>query len=317
MLDDLHQLSNRIRDAVGDVVVGQEAAIEDLLIAWLAGGHVLLEGVPGVGKTLLARSFAQALGLEFGRIQFTPDLMPSDVTGGSVYDFRTQQFRVEPGPVFCQVLLGDELNRAPPRTQSALLEAMQERQVTLDGQSRPLDPQFFVLATQNPVEQEGTWPLPEAQLDRFLLCVRMAPPGRAAELTLYKRFLDGRLNLVGAADTISAVATADALAHARGALGAVHVDSTLLDYLHALVDRTRTDRRVLVGVSPRGALALLGAARARAVVHGRDFVMPDDVKDLAVAALAHRLVPTPDAELEGRSAADLVRTALDDIEVPR
>ena len=317
MLDALYTLSQRLRSAVSSVVVGQSDPIEQLLIAWLAGGHVLLEGVPGVGKTLLARSFAQALGQDFGRIQFTPDLMPSDVTGGSIYDFRTQQFRVEPGPIFCQVLLGDELNRAPPRTQSALLEAMQERQVTLDGTTRPLDPLFFVLATQNPVEQEGTWPLPEAQLDRFLLCVRMTTPARDDELVLYRRFLDGALGLTGARERLEAVVDHETLPELRRSISAVHVDHTLLDYLHAIVDRTRSDRRIMVGVSPRGALALLGAARARAVVHRRDHVLPDDLKALAVAALAHRLIPTPDAELEGMTARDLVDAVLDDVPVPR
>ncbi len=317
MLRSLPDLARTLQAAIGSVVVGQDDAIEHILIAWMTGGHVLLQGVPGVGKTLLARSFARALGLDFGRIQFTPDLMPSDVTGGSIYDFRTQQFRMEPGPVFCQVLLADELNRAPPRTQSALLEAMQERQVTLDGASRPLDPHFFVLATQNPVEQEGTWPLPEAQLDRFLLQVRMTPPSRAHELDLYRRYLTGTLQLTGAREPLAPVLSIESLEAARQTLGAVHVDDSLLEYLHNLTARTRADRRVLVGISPRGALALLAVARARAGLHGRDHLLPDDLKALAVSAWAHRLVPSADADLEGVTSADVVRSILEDVEVPR
>ena len=314
---DLHALAQRVRTAMASVVVGQEATIDALLVAWMAGGHVLLEGVPGVGKTLLARSLADVLGLEFGRVQFTPDLMPADVTGGSIYDFRTQQFRVERGPVFCQILLADELNRAPPRTQSALLEAMQERQVTLDGTSHPLDDRFFVVATQNPLEQEGTWPLPEAQLDRFLLKVVVAPPSAERELAVYRRYLDGRLSLVGSPQAPEAAVTAEERAGIADALATVHVEDSLLQYLHQLVSRTREDLRLLQGASPRAALALLAASRAWAAIQGRDFVIPDDIKQLAPSALAHRLAPAPEAELDNLDAARILADILDEIEVPR
>jgi len=314
---DLHALAGRVRTAMGAVVVGQDDAVDALLVAWLAGGHVLLEGVPGVGKTLLARALAQVLGLDFGRVQFTPDLMPADVTGGSIYDFRTQQFRVERGPVFCQVLLADELNRAPPRTQSALLEAMQERQVTLDGTSHALDRRFFVVATQNPLEQEGTWPLPEAQLDRFLLKVTVAPPDRTRELAVYRRFLDGDLTLAGAPKVLAPIVTAEERAGVDASLAAVHVEDSLLDYLHGLVARTRGDVRLLEGASPRAALALLAASRAWAAIQGRDFVIPDDLKQLAPSALAHRLAPAPEAELDGLDANSILAGILDKLEVPR
>lgn len=314
---DLQELSGRVRAAIGGLVVGQEDAIDALLVAWLAGGHVLLEGVPGVGKTLLARALAQVLGLDFGRVQFTPDLMPADVTGGSIYDFRTQQFRVEQGPVFCEVLLADELNRAPPRTQSALLEAMQERQVTLDGTSHLLDDRFFVVATQNPLEQEGTWPLPEAQLDRFLLKVTVAPPSRDRELAVYRRFLDGELALTGTPRQLPAIVTPEERAGIAAALAGVHVEESLLQYLHDLVDRTRQDVRLLEGASPRAALALLAASRAWAAIQGRDFVIPDDFKRLAPSALAHRLAPAPEAELDGLDADSILASILDELEVPR
>jgi len=314
---DLQALAVRIRTAVSTVVIGQDDSVDALVVAWMAGGHVLLEGVPGVGKTLLARSLAQVLGLEFGRVQFTPDLMPADVTGGSIYDFRTQQFRVERGPVFCEVLLADELNRAPPRTQSALLEAMQERQVTLDGTSHALGDRFFVVATQNPLEQEGTWPLPEAQLDRFLLKVKVAPPDRDRELAVYRSFLSGDLTLAGAPKELAAVVTAEERDAVTAALAAIHVEDSLLDYLHALVDRTRCDVRLLEGASPRAALALLAASRAWAGVQGRDFVIPDDLKHLAPSALAHRLAPAPEAELDGLDADAILTRILDDLKVPR
>ncbi len=305
--------ADALRAALATVVVGQPDAVSELLVALLAGGHALLEGVPGLAKTLLARTLAAALGLPFRRVQFTPDLMPADIVGTNVFDLATHTFRLQTGPIFTNVLLGDEINRAPPKTQAALLEAMEERQVTIDGVSHPLTEPFFVVATQNPLDHEGTWPLPEAQLDRFLVKVRVAYPAAADEKEVYRRSLGGAAR----PDAVSPVLAPDELPRIRAALGAVHVEERVLDYLLALVAGTRRDPRLSAGASPRAGTALLAAARVWAALDGRAFVLPDDIKRMAPPVLRHRLVPTPDAELEGQSGEAILAGLLARIEVPR
>ena len=296
-------------------LIGQRKACEALLAAYMANGHALLEGVPGIGKTLLARSFAGALGLDFGRIQFTPDLMPSDLVGTNVFDPASRTFRMLRGPVFTRILMADEINRTPPKTQSALLEAMQERQVTIDGSSHALDQGFFVVATENPVEFEGTYPLPEAQLDRFLLKIEMGLPSAEDEVAIYKAAVDGQLAGWGAQAAAAAVAP-DTAAALRLASRQVHVAPDLLPYLARLAAAVRRSPHVELGVSPRGGLALLEAARAAALLAGRDFVAPDDIKAYLVPAWGHRLILTSEAELEGHNARRILEDVGRTVEVP-
>ena len=305
-------VAEAILDEVERAVVGKREVLELVLLALLADGHVLLEDVPGVAKTLIARSFAAASGLRFGRVQFTPDLLPSDVTGSSVFDQRAARFEFRPGPVFTNVLLGDEINRAPPKTQAALLEAMQERQVTIEGESRRLEPPFLVIATQNPIEYEGTYPLPEAQLDRFLVRLRVGYPSADDEW----RMLEARAQRGTDAVTLKAIVDSNGLRTLQAAVEAVHVGAAVGRYIVALTTATRESSEVEVGASPRGSLALLRLARARAAVEGRDFVVPDDVKAVAVPALAHRLVLRP--ELWGRriDAADVIERVLAAVPAP-
>jgi MoxR-like ATPase len=301
----------RIRAAVATVIVGKQAVVDQLLVAVLCQGHVLVEDVPGVGKTLLARSLAVALGCTFGRVQFTPDVLPSDVTGSSVFDQRTAEFDFRPGPIFTQILLADEINRATPRAQSALLEAMQERQVTIDGHTRALPEPFLVLATQNPVELEGTFPLPEAQLDRFLLRVRPGYPSRAEEDSMLRRF--ERDDPLTRLEAVASAADVLALQQLRAA---VRVGDLVRAYLLDVVRATRTDAQVLLGASPRAALALHHAVQARALLEGRDFAVPDDVKALAASVLAHRLVLTADARLRGQTPELVIAAVLNATDVP-
>jgi MoxR-like ATPase len=301
-----------ILDEVERAVVGKRDVLELVLLALLADGHVLLEDVPGVAKTLIARSFAAATGLRFGRVQFTPDLLPSDVTGSSVFDQRAASFEFRPGPVFCNLLLGDEINRAPPKTQAALLEAMEERQVTADDGTHQLEPPFLVLATQNPIEYEGTYPLPEAQLDRFLVRLRVGYPAAEDEW----RMLDARARRGTDAVALRPVIDRHGLLSLQAAVEAVHVGAAVGRYMVALATATRESSEVEVGASPRGSLALLRLARARAALEGRDFVVPDDVKAVAVPALAHRLVLRPELWVRRVDAADVVQRVLDDVPAP-
>jgi MoxR-like ATPase len=285
-LGDVAPVSGRILAEVEKAVVGKRAALELVLLGLLADGHVLIEDNPGLAKTLIARSFAQTTDLRFARVQFTPDLMPADITGSTVFNQRAGEFEFRAGPIFANLVLGDEINRAPPKTQAALLEAMQERQVTIDGVTHRLDPPFFVLATQNPIEYEGTYPLPEAQLDRFLLRTRVGYPAADAEWDMLERRMARRADEVA----LETVATRQDLLALQTAIEDVHVSPSVGAYLVAVVAATRTDPQIEVGASPRGSLALLKLSRARAAMAGRDYVTPDDVKALAVAALAHRLV---------------------------
>jgi MoxR-like ATPase len=306
-----------LRTEVGKAVVGQDAAVTGLLIALLCRGHVLLEGVPGVAKTLLVRALAASLALETKRVQFTPDLMPGDVTGSLVYDTRTAEFSFRPGPVFTNLLLADEINRTPPKTQASLLEAMEERQVSVEGRGVPLPDPFVVIATQNPVEYEGTYPLPEAQLDRFLLKILLPIPERTAEVEVLRRHASGfdPRDLAGAG--VRAVAGGADLAAARAQVGRVAVAPELLGYVVDLCRATRTSPSLSLGVSPRGATALVATSKAWAWLSGRAFVTPDDVKTLAHATLRHRVQLRAEAELEGVTAESVLDGVLAAVPVPR
>jgi MoxR-like ATPase len=312
-----HEALVKLRTEVGKAVVGQDAAVTGLVIALLCRGHVLLEGVPGVAKTLLMRAFARALALEGKRVQFTPDLMPGDITGSLVYDSNSSRFVFREGPVFTNLLLADEINRTPPKTQAALLEAMEERQVTIDGRPHRLPDPFLVIATQNPVEYEGTYPLPEAQLDRFLLKLTMPLPEREDEVEVLHRHAAGFDPRDLSAAGVRPVASLVDLEAARTALRGVTVSQDVLGYVVDLCRATRESPSVQLGVSPRGATALLAASRAWAWLSTRDYVTPDDVKALAGPALRHRVELRPEAELEGSTANGLIETVLANVAVPR
>jgi MoxR-like ATPase len=306
-----------VRTEVGKAVVGQDGVVTGLLIALLCQGHVLLEGVPGVAKTLLIRSLAAALSLDSKRVQFTPDLMPGDVTGSLIYDARTSQFEFRPGPVFTNLLLADEINRTPPKTQAALLEAMEERQVSVEGSPRPLPVPFLVAATQNPVEYEGTYPLPEAQLDRFLLKLTVALPDRADEIAILDRHAGGFDPRNLAAAGIQPVAAAADLAAGREAVRTVLVSAEVTGYIVDICRATRMSPSLQLGVSPRGATALLSSSRAWAWLSGRDYVTPDDVKALASPCFRHRIQVRPEAELDGATAGGVLDGILSSVQVPR
>ena len=306
-----------VRAEVAKAVVGQDPVVTGLLIALLCQGHVLLEGVPGVAKTLLVRALAASLRLQSKRVQFTPDLMPGDVTGSLIYDARTARFEFREGPIFTNLLLADEINRTPPKTQAALLEAMQERQVSVEGTARPLPEPFLVAATQNPVEYEGTYPLPEAELDRFLLKLTVAVPDRDDEIGIVARHAAGFDPRDLAAAGITQVAGPAELASARAAVGRMHVSPEITGYIVDLCRATRQSPSLLLGVSPRGATALLATARAWAWLSGRDYVTPDDVKALARPTLRHRIQLRPEAELEGATADGVIDAVLGSVPVPR
>ena len=311
-LAEVRELGGRVLDEVGRAVVGKRAELEVVLLGILADGHVLLEDVPGLAKTVAARSFAQATGLDFARVQFTPDLLPSDVTGSSIWNQRDADFEFRHGPIFTNFLLADEINRAPPKTQAALLEAMQERQVTVDGETRRLERPFLVVATQNPVEYEGTYPLPEAQLDRFVLRTGFGYPSRDDEWEVLARRIERRVDEV----ELERVVDRSQLLQMQAAIEHVHLAPSVGRYIVDLVTATRESPSTAVGSSPRGSLALLKLSRCRAALAGRDFVTPDDVKAVAVPALAHRLVLRPELWVQQRSGDDVVREALDQVPTP-
>jgi MoxR-like ATPase len=311
------QLASAIRSEIAKAIIGQPEAVDHLLIALLARGHVLLEGPPGTAKTFLAQCFAAALGLDFGRIQFTPDLMPGDIVGSNLFNFQTSQFTLTRGPIFCELLLADEINRTPPKTQAALLEAMQERRVTLDGTAHALPEHFMVVATQNPIESQGVYPLPEAQLDRFLFKLLVPYPSLEEETRIVARF--GQTSgLPHPADLgIRAVASPDLLQAATQAVRAITLADSITDYVVRLVRATRDSADLSCGASPRAAVLLAGAARARAALDGRDYVVPDDVKALSLAVLRHRLLLSPAAEIEGKQVEALVAGLIEQTEAPR
>jgi MoxR-like ATPase len=306
-------LADRIREAVHTAVVGREVAVDQVLAALVADGHILLEDLPGLGKTLIAKSFAAALGLGFQRVQFTADLLPHDITGGEVLDPEKGGFAFRQGPIFTNILLADEINRAPPKVQSALLEAMQEYQVTSERSTYPLLRPFLVLATENPLELEGTYPLPEAQVDRFLLRLQIGYPTPEEERTILERRRTRKVENV----SVPAVADAATFLGLQGAVEEITLDPSLTNYIVELVRATRRDARAEVGASPRGSLALQKLSRARALLDGRDFVVPDDVKGFAVPALAHRLIVKPEPWIRGVRGVDIVRSAVDSTPVPK
>ncbi|WP_331236231.1 AAA family ATPase [Natronorarus salvus] len=306
------EVSSRVLDAVGEAVIAEREFLETVLLGTLSRGHVLLEDVPGTGKTLTARSVARALGLSFSRVQFTPDLLPTDVTGTHVFNEKERSFEFREGPIFANVVLADEINRAPPKTQAALLEAMEERQVTVGGESRALPDPFLVIATQNPVDQEGTFALPEAQVDRFVVKTSLGYPEREGEVELLRR----RAAREARSPEVVSVLSAEEVRSLQRVPETVRVDEDLLEYVVDVARGTRTDRRVQVGVSPRGTQRLFEVARARAVLSGRDFVTPDDVKRIAEPVLAHRLVLTPDATVSDVEKRTVVSEVLETVHVP-
>lgn len=311
------QVSARIMEEVAKAIVGQHKAVEHTIVAILADGHCLLEGVPGLGKTLLVKTLSRTIDLQFSRIQFTPDLMPSDVLGTNVFNQQTSEFSLKKGPIFTAILLADEINRTPPKTQSALLEAMEERQVTIDGVRLPLPYPFLCFATENPIEHEGTYPLPEAQQDRFLLKIILDYPGDEAEVQVLRNFDKGfrATNLDQA--QIQPVINAEMLKSLREEVNSVRVEDKIFNYIYELVKATRTNHDVLVGASPRAGLALVSTSKALAAMRGRDFVIPDDVKELSLPVLRHRILIRPEAEIEGYTVDQVLGQLIDAQTVPR
>jgi MoxR-like ATPase len=314
---EVQALAADIRGEVAKAVVGQEGTVELMLVALFAGGHILLEGPPGTAKTLIAHSFARAVGLDFGRIQFTPDLMPGDIIGANLFNFQTSTFTLTRGPIFTELLLADEINRTPPKTQAALLEAMQERTVTIDGESLPLSERFMVVATQNPIEQQGVYPLPEAQLDRFLFKQTVDYPSAEEERKIIATHGARQAVMEPAQWGVERKADGAAIGAAIDAVSAVKLVDEVIDYIGALIRGTRDVADLETGASPRAGAMLAGAARARAALDGRDFVIPDDVKTLAPALLRHRLILSPAAEINGRVVEDVVTDIIETIEAPR
>lgn len=304
----VQKVADQLTENISTVLVGKEQAIRETICTLLCHGHILAEDVPGVGKTMLARALARSLGLTFRRIQFTPDLLPSDVTGVSVYDQLTQSFEFKAGPIFAQVVLADEINRGTPRTQAALLESMEERQVTVDGEQHRLDEPFIVIATQNPIEFEGTFPLPEAQLDRFFARVSLGYPDAESEIAMLDRLKDE--HPIG---RIEQVVSAEELLDAQEKVRRVYVDRSVRVYIVDLVRATREHGDAALGVSPRGSLALYRAGQARAALSGRGYVLPDDIKEMALSVLSHRILVTPEAEMRGKDGAGIVRDALEKV----
>ena len=314
---EIQGLAEAIRSEVGKAIVGQQDTVDLMLTALFSAGHILLEGPPGTAKTLLTQCFAAAIDLDFGRIQFTPDLMPGDVIGTNLFNFQTNEFSLTKGPIFTDILLADEINRTPPKTQAALLEAMQERKVTIDGKPHSLNDRFTVIATQNPIEQQGTYPLPEAQLDRFLFKHVLDYPSREEELAI----VTGHGNRTGmktaSAFGVTAAAKADDLARAIDAVSAIRINEDVVAYIVDLVRATRETPALETGASPRAAAAIAAAARAHAALDGRDYVIPDDVKTLAAPALRHRVILSPAAEIEGRTTDETLATLIEQTAAPR
>jgi MoxR-like ATPase len=316
-LSDVKALAERIRTEVGKAIIGQQDTVDLMLTALFSGGHILLEGAPGTGKTLLAQSLAASLALEFGRIQFTPDLMPGDIVGTNLFNFQTSTFSTVKGPIFCDLLLADEINRTPPKTQAALLEAMQERKVTLDGKTHQLHERFMVVATENPIEQQGTYPLPEAQLDRFLFKQVMNYPDEAQEIAIVAA-MSGSVGMPDpAALGVTAVADREVISNAIAAVATVRLTDAIVRYVVSIVRETRASADISHGASPRSAANLAAASRAYATLQGRDYVIPDDVKALLLPALQHRVILSPAAEIDGRRIEDVIKTIIERVPAPR
>lgn len=306
-----------IRTEIARAVVGQNQVIDQVLIALLAAGHVLIEGVPGLGKTLLVRALAKTFDGRFSRIQFTPDLMPSDVTGHAIYDMKSESFKIRKGPVFTNLLLADEINRAPAKTQAALLEVMQEQQVSIEGRPIRLEPPFMTLATQNPIEQEGTYPLPEAQLDRFLLKILIGYPDAVDEHRLVHDVTNNKVGDSIDVDSLQTVVNAEHIVNLQKVTARLTVDKRVSEYAVSIVRQTRDWPGIAVGAGPRGGIALIRAGRAAAILNGHDFVTPDDIKDIAIAALRHRIVLSPEMEIEGQTPDSILQNLLGSVSAPR
>lgn len=314
-LSSLAQMVGNLKEEIGKVIVGQEQMLELLLAAILADGHVLIEGVPGVAKTLTAKLLSRSISVGFSRIQFTPDLMPSDVIGTSVFNPRETVFQFKQGPVFSNIVLIDEINRAPAKTQAALFEVMEERQVTVDGQTYSLDTPFLVVATQNPIEQEGTYHLPEAQLDRFLFKIMVSYPSIEEEFRIVLQHHQS--SLVSMVDQVSAVLSASVIDELRGQVRRIHVEEKLISYITDIVSQTRSHKSIYLGASPRASIGILNGAKALAAMQGRDFVTPEDIVYISTPVLRHRIVLTPEKEMEGASTDDVITQIIQGIEVPR
>jgi MoxR-like ATPase len=314
-LSELQEAVNAIKKEVGKIIVGQDEMIELLIAAILADGHVLIEGVPGVAKTLSAKLLARTMSVDFSRIQFTPDLMPSDIIGTSIFNLKTSEFEFKPGPLFSNIVLIDEINRAPAKTQSALFEAMEERQITTDGKTRILDAPFIVLATQNPIEQEGTYRLPEAQLDRFLFKIEVDYPSLEDETKIIADF-HARKNTIDL-NAVKSVMSSAQVKEYRAKVGSIHIESHLISYIAAIVNQTRNNSSLYLGASPRASLAILTSSKAIAAINGRDFVTPDDIKFVITPVLKHRVMLTPEKEMEGITSTEVIRQIIEKIEIPR
>jgi MoxR-like ATPase len=314
-LTDLKIATDKVRDEIAKIIVGQHQLIDMLIVSLLYDGHVLLEGLPGVAKTLTAKLLAKTLNIKFSRVQFTPDLMPSDVVGTSIFNLKDSEFQFKPGPIFANVVLIDEINRAPAKTQAALFECMQEKQVTIDGLTHKLPPPFIVLATQNPIEQEGTYRLPEAQLDRFLFKINIGYPTLQEETALLKKYHLALGNFDP--ETVNPVMSGEELAGYRIKVQQIHVEDKLIDYIAKIVYQTRNNKSLYLGASPRATLYTLTAAKAFAAIHARDFITPDDIKFVAPYVLHHRVILTPEKEMEGTSPMEIVRQVIETVEVPR
>lgn len=314
-LTDLQQAVQQVRSEIGKVIVGQEQIVDLMIAALLSDGHVLMEGVPGVAKTLTAKLIARTVSVKFSRIQFTPDLMPSDVTGTSIFNMKSNEFEFRQGPIFSNIVLIDEINRAPAKTQSALFESMEERQVTVDGHTYKLDVPFMVVATQNPVDQEGTYRLPEAQLDRFLFKLRVEYPNVMQETKILEDFHSRKNSLQ--IENVKPVITADQLRGYREKVSGLYVEPQLLHYIAQIVSQTRNNSSLYLGASPRASLAILTSSKAIAAMRGRDFITPDDIREVAIPVLQHRVMLTPEREMEGLTTGEIVRQLIQSVEVPR
>ncbi|HBF36626.1 MAG TPA: magnesium chelatase [Firmicutes bacterium] len=315
-MEKVQSFCEQVKSELAKVIVGQEDVIEGLLIALFVGGHVLLEGPPGVAKTLIAKSFARVLSADYKRVQFTPDLMPLDITGTNIFDHQRQQFSLRPGPIFTDILLADEINRTPPKTQAALLEAMEEKQVTIDGELKALSGIFTVLATQNPLEYEGTYPLPEAQLDRFLLKLQLSYPDSATEIAIYQRYQE---QLVGDRDLekIRPVLDPNGILEIRRMVASVTVRPDIIDYIYQIIKATRENSLLILGASPRAGIYLLHAAKGYAAFCGRDYVIPDDIQEVVYMVLSHRVLVKPEALIDGKSSDAILQNIVNNLKVPR
>ena len=314
-LDALQKKTSELKQAVGNVVIGQDEMLDQLMIALLTDGHVLIEGVPGIAKTLTAKLFAKCISADFSRIQFTPDLMPSDITGTSVFNLKTSEFEFRKGPIFSNIILIDEINRSPAKTQAALLEVMEERRVTVDGTTYKVDEPFIVIATQNPIEQEGTYRLPEAQSDRFLFKIKVDYPKPEDEITILKNSHNRASKKE--TDEVSALISKSEIADFRKKIKMLYIDENLIKYIVQIIDKTRNNSDLFLGASPRASLNIMNAAKANAALNGRDFVIPDDIKQVAYPVLRHRIILSPEKEMEGITQEKIIKKIINAVEVPR